>query len=109
MQHDRGFGGPPPSGQGYPYHQQQQQGYPPGQGYGNGYDQGYGYGMPGAGGLSHPGGQNYPIEAVRAGETTKKKSGSNKGAMLAAGAGGLALGGLAGAALAGDSSDDGEF
>lgn len=65
--------------------------------------QGYGQGYPAPVGLAHSGGQHYPHEAVRSGEKQK----SNKNGMLAAGAGGLLVGGLAGAALAGDSSDDG--
>jgi len=56
--------------------------------------------------VQHPGGANYPVEAVKSGE--KKKKDSNKGTLLAAGAGGLLVGGVAGAALAHDSdSDDG--
>lgn len=47
--------------------------------------------------VSHPGGPNYPIEAVENGE--KKKSDSNLGAIAAAGAGGLLIGALAGAAM----------
>lgn len=68
--------------------------------------QGYGQGYPAPAGIAHPGGENYPHEAIKSGE---KKKGSNKGALLAAGAGGLVVGGLAGAALADDSSDDGMY
>lgn len=93
----RAFGGPPGQGQSYPPYSQQ--GY-------NQYNQGYPqqHGYPPPVGAAHPGGQNYPVEAIKSGE---KKS-SNKGAMLAAGAGGLVVGGLAGAALAND-SDDGKY
>lgn len=44
-------------------------------------------------------GQGYPAP---------EKQKNNKNGMLAAGAGGLLVGGLAGAALSGDSSDDGK-
>lgn len=75
----RGFGAPPPGQHGYP---------PPVS-------------------VQHPGGANYPTEAIKSGE---EKKDSNKNAMLAAGAGGLLVGGLAGAALAHDSdSDDGTY
>ncbi|KAK5106089.1 hypothetical protein LTS08_000205 [Lithohypha guttulata] len=86
MDQSRGYGAP--AGQTYPPH-----------GYGQGFSQ-HGQGYPAPGGLAHSGGHGYPPGATGSGEK------SNKGALLAAGAGGLAVGGLAGAALAGDDSDD---
>lgn len=87
----RGFGAPPPGQYGYPpqgqYGYPQQQGYPPPMG------------------VQHPGGANFHSEATKSGEMKKD---SNRNGMLAAGAGGLLVGGIAGAALAHDSdSDDG--
>lgn len=102
-------GAPPPGGQGYPgapyngsYDQSRGYNQGPGQGYPQ---QNYG-GFPSQN-ISHPGGPNFPTEAVQNGE--KKKDKGDKKALLAAGAGGLLVGGLAGAALAGDDSDDGKL
>lgn len=124
MDQNRGTGGPP-AGPGYPPTQgqnftlqnycqnqgnsQSDHGYTPTEGQ-NYNQQAYGYGQgnpqqnqgyPPPVAVAHPGGPNYPAEAVANGE--KKKKDSHLG-VLAAGAGGLLVGGLAGAALSRRSS-----
>lgn len=79
-------------------------GYPPTSGQQNNYpdqshqgqlQQPYGYPQPGT--VAHPGDPNHPTEATPDAQKPKK-SGNNTG-LLAAGAGGLLLGGVVGAAL----------
>lgn len=110
-------GYPPAQGQGYnqqsygydQYDRQSSQGYPPTQGQ-NYHQQSYSQGpanpqqsqhYPPPVAVSHPGGPNYPVEAVASGEKKKK---DNHLDALVAGAGGLLIGGLAGAAISRHSS-----
>lgn len=73
------------------------------------HDQSRGYGGPPQGQYNPMGGHPAPYPGDNYHEVViqSDKQKSNKGGMLAAGAGGLVLGGLAGHALA-DDSDDGE-
>lgn len=105
-----GGSGPSTSEYGYASTQGQNHGY---QGYshsqGQGQGQGFGFSQkdqrhPLPVTVAHTGGSQYPTESITNGE--KKKSGGHAG-LLAAGAGSLLVGGIAGAALSRHSSHNG--